>query len=116
MRHIAFTKLALIALVAMGAWTPTNAANVVINTTNFPDAAFRSIVSSQYDKNGDGKLNDAEIMDLSVVDVQSENIVNLKGIELFTELKELRCDNNELETLDVSKTRNWKSSSVVVTS
>ena len=75
---------------------------VPINEANFPDANFRTVVST-FDKNGDGKLNEAEIAAVTEIYCSEKSISSLKGIEHFTALTELRCSNNRLTTLDVSR-------------
>ena len=72
---------------------------VEINATNFPDANFRSYLLSLYPA---GYISNEEIEALTVLDVQNNNISNLTGVKLFTSLKELRCYNNPMTSLDVS--------------
>lgn len=76
---------------------------LAIDETNFPDANFRSYVLASFDSNGDEKLDDEEIANVKYIYAPSKTISNLKGIEYFTELLELNCDNNQLTSLDVSK-------------
>ena len=74
----------------------------LVDSTNFPDANFRNWVLAQsYGK--DGLLTDAEIANVTSINIYSKNIANLKGIEFFTALKSLNCRRNHLATLDVSK-------------
>ena len=73
-----------------------------INETNFPDANFRSIVK-KYDTDKDGYLSNVEIADVTSIACSEEGIVDLTGIEYFTALQELRCLENQLTSLDVSK-------------
>ena len=109
-RHL---LLALFALLSM-----TQArADVVINETNFPDANFRSYLLEQsYGSDGvitdaeiagsygsDGVITDAEIAGISEIIVDGKNIQSLKGIEFFSALTHLRCSNNQITSLDVSK-------------
>ena len=76
---------------------------VAINETNFPDAKFRSfITSSAYDQNSDGHLSNAEIQPVTKINVKSKGISNLKGIGYFTALTDLVCSNNNLQSLDVT--------------
>lgn len=70
-----------------------------INATNFPDANFRSCMLSLYPK---GYLTTSDINGLTYLSVFNENIANLKGIEHFTELRDLRCWGNSFSTLDLS--------------
>lgn len=76
---------------------------LAIDETNFPDANFRSYVLASFDSNGDEKLDDEEIANVKYIYALSKTISSLKGIEYFTELLELNCDNNQLTSLDVSK-------------
>ena len=76
---------------------------LAIDETNFPDANFRNYVLASFDSNGDEKLDDEEIANVKYINAPSKTISSLKGIEYFTELLELDCDNNQLTSLDVSK-------------
>ena len=76
---------------------------LAIDETNFPDANFRSYVLASFDSNRDKKLDDEEIANVKYINAPSKTISSLKGIEYFTELLELDCDNNQLTSLDVSK-------------
>ena len=76
--------------------------SVPIDENNFPDAAFRNYLSSQYDKNGDGIFSTDELQSVSSISVSKKNISNLKGIEFFTALTRLDCDNTCLTKFDVS--------------
>ena len=77
---------------------------IAINATNFPDANFRSYVtSSGFDQNSDNHLSNAEIQLVTMINVNSKGISNMKGIEYFTALQELLCGNNySLTSLNVS--------------
>ena len=74
-------------------------ADVAINATNFPDANFRKFLLSI----DDGK-SDFELM-LNRLDVEGENIRNLKGLEFFRRLTILNCDYIGLTSLDISKNK-----------
>ena len=77
---------------------------LAINETNFPDKNFRSYVgSSIIDKDGDGYLRDEERLSVKKINVGKWNIADLTGIEFFTNLEELNCSNNKIETFDLSK-------------
>ena len=75
---------------------------ISINSTNFPDENFRNYLLEQ-DYGKDGKLTGGEIKDITYIFVSNKNISSLKGIEYFTALTNLTCNNNQLTTLDVSK-------------
>ncbi len=76
--------------------------SVAVSETNFPDANFRSYVSGNCDTDGDGYLSEAEIADVTVINIFISSISDLTGIEYFTELEQLWCHQNQLTTLDVS--------------
>ncbi len=72
-----------------------SAAQVPVNEATFPDADFRQYISGQIDKNKDGILSDDEISGTRVIVIDSNNgqglrVGNFQGIEVFTELEELR--------------------------
>ena len=75
---------------------------VGINATIFPDEAFRAYVSGNLDTNKDGYLSEEERTEETFLDVSGQRISSLKGIELFTGLKTLYCNDNQLTELDVS--------------
>ena len=77
------------------------AASVAIDETNFPDANFRAFVK-QYDIDRDEYLSEAEIAAVTTINCSSKSIASLKGIEYFTALRGLNCQNNQLTSLDVS--------------
>ena len=56
------------------------AAGVTINSTNFPDANFRSYVSSNFDTNHDSYLNDSEINSIWKIDVHEMGVTDMKGV------------------------------------
>ena len=75
---------------------------VGIDKTNFPDDNFWNYLLEQ-DYGKDGVLTEAEIRNITVMDVSEKDIKSLKGIEYFTALDSLDCSVNELTSLDVSK-------------
>lgn len=80
------------------------AGGVAINSTNFPDANFRSVISGRdYDQNGNGYLDNNEISKTLNIRCEGKNISSLKGIEFFTSLQGLWCKENNISSLDVSK-------------
>ena len=83
--------------------TAAMADSVQINKTNFPDANFmRFIQDSGYDKNNNHALDTAELEAVTEMKCNSMDITDLTGIEYFTRLKLLWCDNNELNSLDLT--------------
>ena len=78
------------------------AGDVLINAQNFPDEKFREFLLSQnYGSNG--QLSEREIEDIVEINVQNKGIKSLKGIEFFKYLEVLKCDINDLGSLDVSQ-------------
>ena len=78
------------------------AAATIVNSTNFPDSNFRSYILGQ-SYGSDGALTPKELANVKTIDVAQRNISTLKGIEFFTSLVNLYCNNNQLTSLDVSK-------------
>ncbi len=72
-----------------------------ISKKNFPDAVFRNYVK-QFDKDGNGSLSNNEITAVDDITIQHDKLSDLRGIEFFTELIFLDCDDNNLKELDVS--------------
>ena len=76
---------------------------VEINETNFPDAKFRSFVKENLDKNNDGILDAGEIAAVKMIEANNMGIKSLEGVGFFTALETLKCWDNELTGLDLSK-------------
>ena len=75
---------------------------IAIDKENFPDDNFRAFLLGQ-DYGKDGVLTEREIMNITEMDVYDMEISSLQGIEYFTALTVLDCEDNELTTLDISK-------------
>lgn len=87
--------------------TPTPPApaadSVAVNSTNFPDAAFRQYIKEvDMDENRNGALEKSEIAKVKELEVQSRGINSLKGMEYFSNLTFLNCVKNQLSALDLS--------------
>ena len=81
-------------------------ADVVINSTNFPDNVFIVFVR-KHDTNSDGILSPEEIEAAKSMIVKPDfGAKNLVGIKYFTALTELECTQNVLESLDMSENKN----------
>ena len=76
---------------------------VEINETNFPDAKFRSFVKEKLDKNKDDILDAMEIAAVKMIEANKMGIKSLEGVGFFTALETLKCWDNELTGLDLSK-------------
>jgi hypothetical protein len=102
-----------------------------ITAANFPDDIFRKFVSDNFDKDGDGILSVAEIVDVKEINCRPHRYTNfgndlddgeiweaeknfssegngiksIQGIEFFTELELINCHNNRIEKVDLSKNK-----------
>ena len=76
---------------------------VALDEKAFPDAAFRTLLADTADVNGNGQLSTLELRHVSELNCSNLGIADLTGIEHFTELAALNCENNQLTALDVSK-------------
>ncbi|MBR2593799.1 MAG: cell wall-binding repeat-containing protein, partial [Firmicutes bacterium] len=77
-----------------------HAGDVEINEITFPDENFRNFVKKYY--GAGGILTEAQIAEVTQMDVSNQNISDLRGIEYFTNLEELYCSSNQLTSLNVS--------------
>ena len=108
MKGVYFRRLSLLLTLALLlGLLPTlrltaDAANVTINTTNFPDDKFRAYVTAYIDTDKNGVLSDAE-RNVKTIDCSVRNIASLKGVEYFTALTNLDCSRNQISALDLSK-------------
>ena len=78
---------------------------VTLDEKAFPDAAFRTLLAETVDGNGDSLLSTLETRRVSELNCSGCGIADLTGIEHFTQLVALNCENNELTALDVSKNK-----------
>ncbi|MCR4671391.1 MAG: S-layer homology domain-containing protein [Saccharofermentans sp.] len=81
---------------------------VEISGENFPDRLFRSYIEDIYDRDNNGILSLTEIKSVKSMRIGYLSFQSLKGIEFFTELELLECNNNRLQSLDVSKNTKLK--------
>ena len=78
-------------------------ASVAVNEANFPDDAFRDYVAKNFDKDSNGVLSETEIEGVTTIDIESEDVESLKGIEYFPGVTDLFCNDNKITELDLSK-------------
>ena len=83
----------------------------------FSDDNFKSYCVQNFDKNGDGEISFSEALIVTIIEVCTDNIVSLQGIEYFTNLQDLLCEGSliwddslhiyvgegQLSSLDVSE-------------
>jgi len=72
----------------------------------FEDANFKAYCVANFDTDGDGEINIEEATEVLAINVRTDSIVSLKGIEYFTSLTSLACistlNKGQLSSLDVS--------------
>ncbi|MCI2228687.1 T9SS type A sorting domain-containing protein [Polaribacter sp. MSW13] len=90
-------------------WTAINNASVYSAncytqpTTYVPDDNFeQALITLGYDTVLDDYVLTANITGITSLEIHSEDISDLTGIEDFVALEELRCNNNNISNLDVS--------------
>ncbi len=73
--------------------------------TSIPDANFEAELDAQgYDDiSGDGQILTENIIGITELDIRNEGITDLTGIENFRALKELRANQNQITTIDLSQ-------------
>ena len=72
-------------------------------TTYIPDDNFeQALIDLGYDDVLDDSVLTASISDLTYLDVSGRNIIDLTGIEDFSNLSTLNAYNNQLTSIDVS--------------
>lgn len=106
MKKRLMTLLLSVLMVFSMAPTTVWAADITIDATRFPDEVFRQYVETYFDTNQDNVLSEEEIAAVTNIEVYSQGISSLKGIEYFTNLQTLDCSNNQLTQLDVSGNAN----------
>ncbi|MCM1567851.1 MAG: fibronectin type III domain-containing protein [Roseburia sp.] len=75
---------------------------IPIDASHFPDENFRKYVEEKIDTDGDGQLSGEEQAKVWRISCSRMEISDLTGIEYFTKLSSLNCNNNNLSSLDVS--------------
>jgi Leucine-rich repeat (LRR) protein len=80
-------------------------ADVKIDAEHFPDAKFRQWVKEEVAKGGNVLKDEqaAAVTELNLSFYGLYDVSSLKGIEYFTALTSLCCDNNPIGTLDLSR-------------
>ena len=69
---------------------------------NFPDPNFEAAVRESIGKPA-GSITRSDVEGKTTLSIKDRSVSNLSGIEHFTSLKVLNCDNNNLTALDMSK-------------
>ena len=87
---------------------PVDSEFVEINDTNFPDPVFQQYVKDNIDTadttsgQKDGRLSKAERDAVTEISITNTNCTDLTGIAYFANLKILYCNDNKLTGLDMS--------------
>lgn len=78
----------------------------------FDDDNFKAYCVENFDINGDGEISYLEAWDVTLIDVNTDNISSLKGVECFVNLTSLSCGGTryinsygKLTKLDVSRNK-----------
>ena len=80
---------------------PDNSPGLFVSEMAFPDENFRNwLLSQDYGKSG--YITAAGLAGVTSINVNEKSIADLKGIEYFTALENLHCNNNQLTALDMS--------------
>jgi len=82
-----------------------NFKNALVNT-NCCHTGETGTVLTDLDFNNDGEVQVSEALQIVVMRVDNESITSLDGIEYFTNLESLYCNDNELTSLDTSTLTN----------
>ncbi len=81
----------------------------VSQNVRIPDSKFKErIISLGYDLNDDQQIQVSEAQKVTKLYVNNLDIVNLEGINSFTNIEEFACNNNKITKLDVSKLKKLK--------
>ena len=89
-----------------GGETPDPVISIPIESDAFPDPIFRTYLHANCDGDEDGYLTTDELEEITYIDFTEHtdyNLLNsLEGIEYFTNLSWLICNNGGIDTLDLS--------------
>lgn len=86
-----------------------------INASNFPDAAFREYVSTNFDYDGDGSLSESEIESVYQINLDGVTVKDFSGIGHFTNLYYFSLSSGSITHLDLSECQSLSSLSVKAT-
>ena len=63
----------------------------ILTAIPIADANFKAYLVANFDTNGDGEISSIEAKQVTTIDVNTDNIYSLDGIEYFTNLTHLAC-------------------------
>ena len=81
----------------------SSAYDIPVNEKYFPDEKFRQYISDYIDSDNNNILSKFEISQITELSVSNRDIADLSGIEYFPALTTLKCSDNKLTKLDLSK-------------
>lgn len=74
------------------------------NALNFiPDAVFKQYCVEEFDRDDNGELSREECLKVTAIFVAQTGVESIDGIEVFSELITLYCEENNISSLDVSR-------------
>lgn len=81
---------------------PDNNLKTKLQSANYLNTVAKNLIGEYFsiDTNYDGVFDISEAQNVSYLDVSNSSIASLSGIEYFTNLRELKCNNNQITTLD----------------
>ena len=65
--------------------------NQAAGPIEIPDAAFKQYMVDNFDRNRDGEITPLEAAAITRIDIESNEITSLRGVEFCTELRFLKC-------------------------
>jgi hypothetical protein len=76
---------------------------VFLNSTTFPDANFRSYISTLSGVKVGLLIDNNKVKEITYISCHDRGISSLKGIEYLTSVTRLECYNNTISSMDISK-------------
>ena len=76
--------------------------DIPIDEAHFPDENFRNYLI-RVENGGNSVFSKSKIEEITLISCYNNDIADLTGIEYFTALEKLYCQDNQLIKLDVSK-------------
>lgn len=93
------------ALIVFFAVRNTRSTWTAVNAQSFPDESLRMLIEQQIPHRHKGYLTEEELLAVKTLDCSRANVGDLTGIGLFSNLEELDCSENTIETIDLSRNR-----------
>ena len=81
---------------------------LVVDSDNFPDPQLLKVIQNKIDLDDDGVLTEEEINSVVKLDCAGARIQSLEGIEIFQNITELDCAQNQITELDLEPFKKLK--------